>query len=372
MTIRALIQHILFLFLHRYNTGVVDDTRTLEEKKRDYLHEETSGAGVAPLQDPFSNPILKESPYPTEDQYRTSACVAYCSCLAKSATRMRATDKFQRLSKLFVYRHRRNFPGEGSSISNIFGVLKTYGAPLFASVPTPFNASETDANTVEISGQDYVEAEIFGDDGDEYYTFTNPKDFEEIARVAQSGFAVAILIYATYDEWATDRVTVKHPELPKKTAPIRHGVTVLPKSGHWYNGKRYVTIQDSAHFGGISLRHVSEDFLMSRCYYAMYWKNVSFVGSGERPEYTYTKVIRYGNRGHKVKMVQRLLIAEGLLPDDCATGYFGGRTLVAIRAFQSKYANDILTPIGLMEPTNVWGGQCIAKANKLCHKDERS
>ncbi len=370
MNFLELIQYILTLFLHRYNTGVVDDERDSIEKEKDYLHEET--AGTPPPQDPFSNKILTESSYPIENQYRTSACVAYATCLAKSATRQQSTDKFQRLSPLFVYRHRRNFPGEGSSMPDIFGIMKKYGAPLFETVPTPFGASEVKANTVDITSLDYTEAEIFGDDGDEYYTFGNPKDFEEIARVAQSGFAVAVLIYATYDEWAHDVVEIKTSTLPKRTAPIRHAVVVLPKSGHWRNGKRYLTIQDSSHFGRKYLRHVPEDFMKARCYYAMYWKGVSFIGSGERPDYTFTKVLRFGMRGNEVIMAQKLLIAEGLLPSDCATGYYGGRTLSAVRAFQSKYADDILTPIGLSEPTNTWGSQCIAKANKLCHRDERS
>ncbi len=47
------------------------------------------------------------------------------------------------------------------------------------------------------------------------------------------------------------------------------------------------------------------------------------------------------------------------------TEYFGTLTFAAVFAFQSKYADEILTPVGLLNPTGYWGGATRAQANKL-------
>jgi hypothetical protein len=104
----------------------------------------------------------------------------------------------------------------------------------------------------------------------------------------------------------------------------------------------------------------------ARVFGAAYWDTVQIIGNGPKPTYTFTKVLSFGANSEEVRMVQKLLISEGLLPTDCATGYFGGRTLAGVRAFQVKYASDILIPINLDAPTSTWGARCIAKANTLC------
>lgn len=345
---------------YQYQTGVTQDPRTAEAKEQDYLHEERI---PAPIPDPFSNPRMTESPYPYENQNRTSECVPHAWTLALAIERVKDGGEYARLSQTFVYRHRANYPTEGSWPQDIANILRKYGAPLYSTLPTP--KTEAEANNVVLTAQMYTEAEIYR--GDEYYILEEPRDFDEIARIAQQGHAVPILIYARWAEWA---VTVPFVEsfLASIGAPIRHCVCVLPKSGHWYNNERYVTVQDSAWFGGFKLRHVSERFTRTRAYGAGYWDTVKFIGSGDRPEYVFTNTLRHGTQSEEVRQMQKLLIAEGLLPVDCATGYFGGRTLAGVRAFQNKYAEDILIPIGLNEPTNTWGSACIAKANKLCFK----
>lgn len=349
------------LSLRNHQTGVLeDDPRGVDAAKSDFLHEERV---PAPTPDPFGNPRITGSRYPYENQGSTSECVPHGVALAYAIEREKDGGEFVRVSQTFVYRHRANYPGEGAWMPDIFNIIRKYGAPLFSTLPTP--SSEALANAVVITAQMYREAEIFR--GDEFYTLENPKDFEEIARIAQLGHGVPIIIYARWVEWAI-LVPFVQSLLERFGAPINHCVCVLPQSGHWFEGKRYVTIQDSAWFGGYKLRHLSEDFIKARCYAAAYWDTVKFIGSGERPNVVFTKVLKLGSEGDEVKKMQTLLIAEGFLPTDCASGYFGGRTLAGVRVFQNRYAADILVPLGLDAPTDMWGSACIAKANKLCYR----
>ena len=341
-------------------TGVIDDVRTESEIARDYLHEERY---APPVPDPFSNKKIETSPYPYENQYKTSSCVPHAVALALGIERSIDGDVFSRLSPLFLYRLRANFPDEGCWLQNIFDVARNTGAPLFPTLPTKLWATEEQANAVSITADAYNEALLYR--GDEYYTFKDPTDIVSLAAVAQKGHGVPILIYSRLGEWAR-KYPIIESFLEFIGAPIRHCVCILPKSGFWENAVRYVAAQDSSWFGGITLRYLSEEFIKKRCYGAGYWDTVKFVGEGIRPQYIFSTVKKFGDSDYEVLKIQELLIAEGLLPIDCKTGYFGGRTTAGVRAFQNKYASEILTPIGLTEPTNVWGNQCLLKANKLC------
>lgn len=343
-----------------YNTGALPDPRGAERKERDYMHEERLLAAVP---DPFGNPQITAAPYPVEWQKSTSSCVPHAVGLGLAIERKQDTGTYTRLSPIFAYHKRANFPEAGSWPIDIFDIYRKHGSCLYATCPTPM--TEAMANKVVLTSAMYLEAELFK--GKEYYTIGNHQKIAEIATVAMKGHGVPILIYATYDEWAREYPVIINPRLRLDMyTPVRHAVCVLPWSGFTKNGVRYVTIMDSSPFGNIVLRHLSEAFIRARCYGANYWDTVTIMPTFDRPKYKFTRSLKVGSGGAEVLMLQKLLISEGLLPTDCATGNFFGRTLAGVRAFQIKYADDILKPISLTEPTNLWGPRCIAKANLLC------
>lgn len=338
-------------------TGLIDDPRWQYEKDKDYIHEERIGT---PTVNAFSNTQLTESPYPYENQNRTSSCVPHGVGLALAIERSVDLKVYQRLSWIFNYRLRSNYPAEGSWLQGQFDLYRHYGAPLFTTLPDP--VTEEQANAVVLTTQMQAEADIFK--GLTYYTIQKPT-IDAVATVA-SQHGVAIIFYATQDEWGRDYPAIQQPDLNPLDAEVRHCVCVLPYSGFLLNGKKYVTVQDSAWFGAKKIRHLSEDFFNKRVFGAAYWDTVSSIGSGPRPKYHFTQILRVGSTGEDVRQMQLLLISEDLLPNDCATGYFGGRTLAGVHAFQSKYNADILVPLGLLKPTDLWGNGCINKANQLC------
>lgn len=359
MNIWAFLRSLIYVYGFKQKLGVAPDTRTDEQKQRDYLHEER----VFPSStNAFGNTKITGSKYPLQNQKSTSECVPHAVALALGIERELDGDVFAVLSPTFIYRQRANYPAAGTAPYDAFSLFAKYGAPLLNQLPTP--TYEYQANGAVLTQQMYVEGSIYA--GKEFYTLMNPKDISELATIASQGHGVPITIFATEQEWSQTYPQIYNPKLTYSQATIQHEVTILPNSGFVEGTKLYVTIQDSCPFGGIQIRHLSEDFIKMRCYGAAYWDTVSIIGGGVPPKYTFTKILKWGSVGNEVKLMQQLLAAEGCLPIDCITGNFYGRTLAAVHAFQNKYAAEILLPIGLNAPTDTWGSACIAKANQLC------
>ena len=72
--------------------------------------------------------------------------------------------------------------------------------------------------------------------------------------------------------------------------------------------------------------------------------------------------------GDDVKALQEILIAEGTWtrPDIGATGYFGPITKASLAAFQDKYADEILAPLGLTKGTGYFGPSTRSFLQKQC------
>lgn len=357
---KAFLATIASLLKGKQFTGVLPDPRPQEKKQQDFAHEER--VVEAPV-GPFENKQILVSPYPYENQWYTSSCCPHGVGLALGIERKADVGQYERLSWVFNYRQRSNYPNEGCYLQNVFDNYRHTGAPLFYSLPTP--KTEAEANGAVLTSAMYNEAAIFK--GLTYYTVTkNYNDIATLAGIAQQGHGVAILIYADLDEWALDYPVINKPSLTSGYAEVVHCICILPNSGFIKDGKRHVTVQDSAHFGGKVLRHLSEEFVKSRVYAAAYWDKVVPLGSGPKPKYVFNKDLRYGDTGPDVKAMQQLFISEGLLANENATGNFFGLTLAALHAFQSKYADEILKPNGLTQPTDLFGPATRLKANALC------
>lgn len=350
----------LFANSTKYYTGANPDPRSSAQKMTDYLHEERlmpAGSGI-----PYGNTQISQSPFFYENQNSTSSCEPHGIGLALAIERFKETGVYQRLSWLFNYRLRSNYPGEGCFLQNVFANYQAKGAPAYTELPDV--QTEDQADDIVITPQMYTDATVFA--GLEYFQVQTPNNIDTLNAIAEQGHAVAITIYATYQEWAQQYPTIIDASLSITAAAVNHCICILPNSGFMLNGKKYLVIQDSAWFGNYMLRYISEDFIKARVYGAGYWDKVSVMGSGPHPVHVFTNVLAVGMRSNEVQLMQQLLISEGLLPNDCATGYFGGLTLAGVHAFQAKYAAQILTPEGLTKPTDTWGKGCITQANILC------
>ncbi len=342
--------------MDNFITGVTNDIRSIFHKQKDFKHEELSHSNV-----PMYGDKITISPFFYENQNQTSSCIAHGVTLAQDIEFVRVNKSYIRTSKMYVYRQRSNFNSPGMWLQEGLQLIKVQGSCLYETLPTPI--TEAEANNIVITSSQTTEALVF--QGQEYYKLSIPNNIDTICSIASQGHGVPIVFYATYREWAK-LYPDTNDNISRDAAPVRHCVCVLPNSGFMENGKKYVVIQDSAWFGGLKLRYLSEDFISARVYDAGYLNNVVLVaGQGTKPIYTFTNGIQYGDVSMDVLMLQKCLVYEGLLPENCTSGHFYGRTLAAVNAFQTKYKDDILTQLGLTAPTGKVGSQTIKKLNSL-------
>lgn len=357
---------LYFLTKQKINTGVINDPRSEEEKAKDWTHEEFSDGPAA------SSSIYGEkitvSPYPIENQLSTNECIIHALTLCAGIARQTTTGFFVRLSKVFGYRLRFNFPGKGMWLQNAADDLVNIGAPLYSSAPNV--DTEEEANRFIVTDEMRTEAKINAPKA--YISVKNANQIDVLADIASKGKGIAILIYATRAEWSQTYVQIYSPNLNKDNAEVQHSVTILPKSAFIEDGIKYVTIQDSAWFGGLFLRNVPENFIKARLYGAMYLTDFKYQsGQTTRPIHTFniTKPLLLGMTSPEVVALQQCLQFEGLFPiDQKCTGYYGGMTRAAVKAFQDRYSAAILTPAHVFKPTGDCYTYTLNQLNNLYGK----
>lgn len=99
-----------------------------------------------------------------------------------------------------------------------------------------------------------------------------------------------------------------------------------------------------------------------------------FVSAASVCPYTWTRDLGQGARGPDVLRLQQFLNASpdtqlavtGAGSPGMETQYYGPITANAVSRFQAKYSSEVLTPIGLFNPTGYFGRMSRAKANNLC------
>lgn len=94
----------------------------------------------------------------------------------------------------------------------------------------------------------------------------------------------------------------------------------------------------------------------------------TYTDASLKPHFSHSfKVeMRVGDKGPEIKALQEALKLENCFPStQLCTGNFGTITLQAVKAFQLKYASDILVPAGLTEPSGKVLKYTLAKLNQL-------
>lgn len=309
--------------------GVLPDSRPQEEKANDPVFSEL----VAKAADVTWEKKEVFRTFGSQDQSTSSSCVAQS---VRKAMRVlfnvnhnldidpSATD---------IYRRRSNFPDEGMSGPNAFTIAST-GVQLNALMPSD-NLPEYKMNNPTILPGTEVVASAFKIPE----AVTLPiGDIDVVASVIErTGKAVVLFYYFTREEWSKYRPTVDSIRYLSEPGILRHAVAAVDYTLD-ADGTKCLVIDDSAHFGSLDRRLISEEMHKARNFYAAYPMRFSFDPKDtDKPSFIPGDIVS----------LQNCLKAEGFFPTNVeSTGFYGPVTTRAVKAFQAKYGMEQVGTVG--------------------------
>lgn len=386
------IKQFIFSFKD-YHTGALSDTRTEAEKQNDYSFNETVGSSSRiDTVNWITKPENTWRKYPVQNQYSSYACVAET---ARKILRVAYTDKYKRdldFSSTYIYKQRVNKPTGGMGGVDVFKIMQK-GTALDSMVTSDLQ-NDSLIDSYPTNDLDKKVASIFKIGN--YIQFP-VKDIDIIASTIQkTKKAVMVWFYFTSQEWSPFVPVVKDLLLDRSSSKaLKHSVAVVDFT--LYKGKKALIIEDSAHFGGLSRRIITEDFFKARNFFSAYAINFSFTDLTNKvvvpdsapipvpvekvkPKYTFSEDLHFipldsgGNISNPMKnasqyvdvvALQNILKYEGMFPTNIkSTGYYGAVTAKAVDSFQRKYLVAPVEELNSLQGRNV-GPKTIAKLNEL-------
>lgn len=324
------------------NPGALLDSRSDEEKKKDYHFSEIVSA-VEPV-------LWVEKPQETWRKFPIFSQNGSGSCVAQTLRKLYGVYLWLRtgvwvdLSASHIYQRRTNRPAGGMGGTDAFQIAQK-GTTLELLAPSE-NMSDSQMDAVNVIPFMERIGETFKLGS---YVTVSPTDIDTVASIIQkTGKAVMVWFYFTYAEWQNVPV-VLDPSLDLHAqSTLRHSLAAVDFT--LYQGKKALIIDDSWGLGTAmnGQRVITEDFFKARCFFAAHFQNFAFEQVGIKPKYDGT-----------IKSGQDCLKAEGLFPTSVASsGILGTITKKAINAFQVKYG---LHPTG----TGAFGPKTVLKLHEL-------
>lgn len=351
-------------------TGVLPDTRTPEEKARDYRFEEFASA--FPEAKWAEKKIDDFAFYERRDQANSDTCVAQTAAKMMGILVKQRTGKYFPFSATFPYQKRFNKPAGGMAMWDIFKLMQEGGMTFEQFMPSQ-NMSE--AEITKEKGVDFHDeiAPLFKIG---MYAYA-PADIETIAAIVQAGNPVMLFVYANRDEY-TLMPKIKNPSLNPSTAAIRHSITAVDTV--LYKGKKCLVIDDS--WGIINIKTSTEDekklkergqrlfdadWISKRVYAVGYISDQAFKwDTGVLPippsMTAFNSDLEFGMQSDEVKRMQDFLKAQGHFPlNVTSTGGYYGITMQAVQKFQLKHGIAAEGDAGFGR----FGPKTRAKANSI-------
>ncbi len=297
-------------------TGCLEDTRTTEEKQKDWYKDIVAGSLDWKEKDFNDIKVFK-----VRDQKQSLSCVAQTMATMAGIENYLEEGLFIDFSASFPYRKRSN-QGGGMIGVEALDVWRKLGITLEEIMPSQ-NLSEAEINSIPYTKSANETAKVFRIK--DFYQLNF--DIDAIAQIMESGrkngVAKPLMTWFMFPrkEWNSK---------PKKSTStsdiVHHSVTSIDYG--MMNGKKGIFVQDSwgLHSTTVNgLRFISEDYLsrMTFCAYV----NDLFNDHQTNKEVKITRTLKKGMKGEDVKELQKLLKIN-------ADGIFGRQTEKAVKSFQ--------------------------------------
>ena len=312
-----------------FQNGACIDTRTEKQKEKDYnIKEVVASVDVVDWKEKSGTDWRS---FPVQNQGSSGSCVMATIAKQGSVLLWLKEGVYIPFSRAF-YQLRSNKPLAGMIGVEAFEIWRKSGLPLEQLVPSEkMSDAEMDAIKVEQYEKDI--AKVFAISN---HIGIDSGDFEIIASVVQkTGKAVMSWFYFTSDEWARE-IPIVSGNIPFLSA-LKHSVAVVDYG--LVNGKKYLKIEDSAHFAGLTEHYISEEFFKARNWFNRYPMNFKFQEADETlhtSNLILTQDLEFGNNGSDVILLQDFLKKLGFFPVIDSTGYYGAITVKAVMDFQLK------------------------------------
>ncbi len=309
------------------NPGAIPDTRSEEEKAKDYHFTEIVAAVEPVLW--VEKPQSAWRKFPIFDQNGSGSCVAQTLRKLYGVYIWLQTGVYVDISASHIYQRRHNRPAAGMDGTDAFKIAQT-GTTLEQFAPSEkMSDAQMDAQVVKPFMEKVGETFKLG-----AYVTVSPTDIDTVASIIQkTGKAVMVWFYFRYDEW-TDVPQVLHAGLDfNASSTLKHSVAAVDFT--LYKGKKALVIDDSwgLKYAMNGQRVITEDFFNERNFFAAHFQSFAFEQNVIKPTYN-----------ESIISLQDCLKAEGLFPLNVASsGVYGPITVKAVNAFQVKYGLD---PIG--------------------------
>lgn len=342
------------MFWNKKGTGLLPDTRTDEEKKKDFSSSELLLGGVV-----WEDRLSKVPSFPIFDQDGSGSCVAQSMTKALGILNFLEEGFFVHLSARDFYT-RRYSGNAGMNFYDAAQIAQQHGATLEQLMPSQklgedaMNKTDDRTATSEFIGKLFRVKNFIA----------IPFNIDKVAEILALNKPVTLGFRFTYDEWNRDM-----PVLLSSNPTLGHGVCAVPNGYTLYKGKKCIVIEDSwgTGYGVNGRRYVPEDFFNERCIAAWYFEDINNLAQFNhipKPLYTFTKEMGLGDTNDEVRHLQETLATiqdkDGYLfplTNISATGYFGGITRQAVIRFQ--------TLKGIVPVAGYVGPKTLSELNKL-------
>lgn len=316
-----------------FNNGANIDTRSEEQKSKDYKFEEIV-CSIEPVNWVEKQPSQWRK-FPIFSQNGSGSCVAQTGGKMLGILYWLINKVYVHFSATHIYQQRSNKPNSGMAGVEALEIMKK-GVTLEELVPSQ-DMTDTEMDNIEIPDYKKKVGEIFKIPN---YITLPTKDIDTVASVIQkTGKGVMVWFYFNYQEW-TQTPTIIDKELNLyASSTCRHSVTAVDFT--LYNGKKALIIEDSwgpnAGIGG--QRIITEDFFKERNWFAAYPMTFKFEEQENVIEkHSFEVDLQFGDNNPSVARLQDALKVNGVFPSNISsTGYYGAITKKSVQKFQDKY-----------------------------------
>ena len=314
----------------RSYTGVIEDPRPKKEKKKDWNAKELL-AGK-----PVVQWIEKDEwkGYEERNQHSTNTCVPQSVAKLLEINEKYESGKTVVFSATKAYADRTN-SGAGSWLQQMLAYAcadkYTTEERLMSQGLDSDKAVEDLAK--EWNGHDARVARRYA--GKSYLTVDSDPD--TIAYWISQRQGISALFFFTATEWKYKKPRFKEPYYFSRfdKHALRHAVAIVDYG--LIDGEKYFKVEDSAHFGGRSVRYIHEDWILERCYAAglVYDKPNT---PPEASKFQFKKNLWLGMRNNAdVVKLQDRLKQEGFFPMSIpSTGNYFEITRQAVEKYQKS------------------------------------